>query len=134
MIKMHFKDTGSVSRGSNLDEMSIEVQEVSLFKSASSLKVMSKDSFDEGTAIKKSVPPIVEEETAEKVTTTTDAGGSLLDLVSSSNFAVSLILGGSMQQLWGMIRALQTIVICQLVRVPTPSIAFAFFTGCMLFA
>jgi hypothetical protein len=57
-----------------------------------------------------------------------------LNLISSGNFAISLAFGSSMQQLWGMIRALQMIVLCHLVRVPTPSIAYMFFSGCMLFA
>ena len=35
-----------------------------------------------------------------------DTGGSIVNFLSTGNFFVSLLLGGSMQQLWGMIRAL----------------------------
>jgi len=33
-----------------------------------------------------------------------------------------------------MIRAMQMIVLCALVRVPTPAHTFMFFSGCMMFA
>lgn len=57
-----------------------------------------------------------------------------MNSVSSGNFVLSLILGGSMQQLWGMIRALQMIVLSALIRTPLPSHCFIFFQGCMMFA
>ena len=104
------------------------VLEVSIFKSAKTLKKMYKDSFDaEGAMIVKAIPPMIDQESAKSISTSTDAGGSILNFVSSSNFLISFLLGSSMQQLWGMIRALQMIVLCQLVRVPTPSQAFVFF-------
>jgi hypothetical protein len=39
-----------------------------------------------------------------------------------------------MQQLWGMIRAMQMIVTEFLIRVPTPGHTFVFFQGCMKIA
>ena len=39
-----------------------------------------------------------------------------------------------MQQLWGMIRALQMIILSALVRTPIPAVTFMFFQGCMMFA
>jgi hypothetical protein len=36
-----------------------------------------------------------------------------------------------MQQLWGMIRAMQVIVTEMLIEVPTPAHTFVFFQGCM---
>jgi hypothetical protein len=45
-----------------------------------------------------------------------------------------LILGGSMQQLWGMIRALQMVVLSGLVKTPIPTHTFLFFKVSMTFA
>ena len=90
---------------------------------------MSKDSFENGDGqINKSVPPIIQdEEKAASISSTTETGGQSMNIMSSSNFAVSLILGASMQQLWGMIRALQMVILSALIRIPVPSHAFLFF-------
>ena len=64
----------------------------------------------------------------------TDAGGSMFVLASTSNFVVGLVLGHSMQALWGMIRTLQLIILSNLVNVPFPSHAEVFFKGCIVFA
>ena len=50
------------------------------------------------------------------------------------NFFVSLLMNGSMMQLFGMIRALQVIVFSILIRAPLSGISFEFFNVCMLFA
>ena len=113
----------------------MKVMEVSLFKSAD-LKTMSKDSFKNGDAqIDKTVPPMIaDEKAAENIDGATDTAGSVTNSVSTGNFVLSLVLGGSMQQLWGMIRALQMIVLSALIRVPLPAHCFMFFQGCMMFA
>jgi hypothetical protein len=43
-------------------------------------------------------------------------------------------MGGSMQQLWGMIRAMQIIVYMGLITYPAPGHTTFFMQGCMLFA
>lgn len=43
-------------------------------------------------------------------------------------------MAGSMQMLWGMIRAMQTIILAVLVKIPLPGHAFLFMQGCMNFA
>ena len=55
-------------------------------------------------------------------------------LASTSNFFIGLLIGHSMQALWGMIRTLQLIVLSNLVNVPFPSHAEVFFNGCIIFA
>jgi hypothetical protein len=45
-----------------------------------------------------------------------------------------LILGGSMQELWGMIRAIQMIVLSALVNITLPINLFIFLEICMTFA
>jgi hypothetical protein len=55
-------------------------------------------------------------------------------LFTASNFFLRLIIGGSMQELWGMIRALQMILISVIVDVPIPPIAYIYFLICLEFA
>jgi len=60
--------------------------------------------------------------------------GKITTFVSSGNFVVALILGGSMQYLWGMIRVMQMITILSLVFVMFPSHAMVFFEAAVLFS
>lgn len=71
---------------------------------------------------------------AEKIEGATDKGGSLMTALSSGNFFVSLLLGGSLQQLWGLIRSMQFMILCLLIRVPLAGHAFKFFDGCSVIA
>jgi hypothetical protein len=57
-----------------------------------------------------------------------------MNSASGANFLVSLMLGGSMQQLWGMIRAMQMIILIALIKTPQPAHTFTFLKGCMMFA
>ena len=43
-------------------------------------------------------------------------------------------MAGSMQQLWGMIRAMQIIILAGLIEIPMPAHALVFMKGCMSFA
>jgi hypothetical protein len=53
------------------------------------------------------LPPIVANlETAAALEGQTDMMTKLTNAVTSGNLVVSLVLGGSMQYLWGMIRAM----------------------------
>ena len=134
-MEMNFASPDSVSSGNQNDAVEMKVVEVSLFQSKD-LKKMDKKSFKEGDGqINKSVPPIIgDPEAAKQIEDTTEQGGSVMNSISSGNFVISLILGGSMQQLWGMIRALQMIILTALVRTPIPAATFMFFQGCMMFA
>ena len=64
----------------------------------------------------------------------TDNGNSLLTAISSSNFFISILLGGSLQQLWGLIRSMQFMILMLLIRVPLAGHAFKFFEGCSIIA
>ena len=106
-MEMNFADPNSISSGNQNDQTEMKILEVSLFQSKD-LKKMDKKSFKDGEAqISKSVPPIISDpDQAKNIEETTESGGSVMNSISSGNFVISLILGGSMQQLWGMIRAL----------------------------
>ena len=53
------------------------------------------------------IPPIIEDKVlAAQMTASIERGGDFLNAFTTSNFFFNLLLKGSMQQLWGMIRAL----------------------------
>ncbi len=57
-----------------------------------------------------------------------------LTTISTSNFFLVLLMNGSMQQLWGMIRALQLIVLASLMNLQFPANAAVFYQGAIMFA
>jgi hypothetical protein len=134
-FKIYFYKSNSISRGNKKDRLQILLLEPSVFQSAETLKKMKMNDFSQDNGkVSMSVPPIINPELAESLTTTTDAGGDMVNSMSSGNFVLSLIMGGSMQQLWGMIRAMQFIILSFLIKVPTPSHTHKFFEGCAVFA
>jgi hypothetical protein len=109
---------------------------MSLFKSASNLKPLDKSAFGEGDgSISKVSPPMIrDEKEAQNIASTTETGGALVNFMSSGNVLISIVLGGSMEHLWGMIRALQMIILSVLVQIQLPAHTFIFFQGCVLLA
>jgi hypothetical protein len=55
-------------------------------------------------------------------------------MFNSGNFFLMLVIGGSMQELWGMIRAVQMIVLSALVNIKIPIQLFIYLEICVLFA
>jgi len=100
------------------------------------MKAIQPTTFKNGDAkITKMMPPLViDPDQAQMIMDTAETTGSIMTYTSSANFLLALIIGGSMQKLWGMLRALQTIILLALVRVPTPVHTFLFFQACILFA
>jgi hypothetical protein len=98
------------------------------------MKMKMNDFSQDSGKVSIGLPPIINAELAKSLTTTTEAGGSMVNSMSSGNFVLSLVMGGSMQQLWGMIRAMQFIILCFLIKVPTPGHTHKFFEGCAAFA
>ena len=58
----------------------------------------------------------------------------MLAMFNSGNFFLMVILGGSMQSLWGMIRAVQIISNSGLVNINIPINMFIFLKICIIFA
>ena len=54
--------------------------------------------------------------------------------VSSGNFVMATVLGGSMQLLYGLVRSMQLIITLSLKKVPLPAHTRVFFQGAILFA
>jgi hypothetical protein len=61
------------------------------------------------------IPPQITEAEKKKVATTTKSTGTALNSVGTTNFLISLLMQGSLQQLFGMLRALQLIVFTGLI-------------------
>lgn len=86
----------------------MEIKEVSVFKNLKTLKALDSNSFDGGKPeLGGGLPPIIADpEAAKELEETSEGAASSINGIMSSNFFLGLLLGGSMQQLWGMIRAL----------------------------
>jgi len=114
----------------------MSIKEVSIFKTKEDMKSLSKDSFKDGVPeLGGAVPPIITDvETATLITENSEDASDALDAFNSGNFFLMLILGGSMQQLWGMIRAVQMIALSALVNIKIPVNLFIFLTICISFS
>jgi hypothetical protein len=81
------------------------------------------------------VPPIIaDQKLADSIKDHADTATAILNIFNSGNFLLMLILGGSMQEIWGMIRAVQMIVLSVLVDVTFPINLFIFLQVCIAFA
>ena len=116
--------------------LGMAIKEPSIFKSAKTLKSMSEDSFEGGKPeLTGEVPPIIDDtEEAEQIADTSDSASELIQSLTTGNFFIGIILGGSMQYLWGMIRALQMISLTGLVNVKIPIHLHIFLQVCVVFA
>jgi len=114
----------------------MNIKEVSIFKTKSDMTSMSKDSFKDGIPeLGGAVPPIITDIiTANSITENAENASGALDAFNSGNFFLMLILGGSMQQLWGMIRAVQMMSLSALVNIKIPVNLFIFLGICIGFS
>ena len=58
----------------------------------------------------------------------------ITNYLSSANFGVGIVLGGSLQSLYGMIRAMQMMLLSALANVAYPAPTLIYFQGAILFA
>lgn len=103
------------------DKLACKVKNFGMFVSAETgerLDASSLDGGGEGSArLTISIPPqILSEGTVKSLTATTDSMGSGVSSLTTGNFIVSLLMKGSMQQLWGMIRAMQLMILPSLLN------------------
>jgi hypothetical protein len=95
---------------------------------------MSSVQESEGNLVFKVIPPQIAESERQLIMSSTKKANKLVKSVSSGNFVVSLLLAGSMQQLWSMIRTMKTIIMAGLVEIPMPAHALVYMQGCMTLA
>ena len=107
LLDFQYPGLVSSSRDGN-DKLKVKVLRPKIFTSAATLKRIQPESFDDpNTFMYSNLPPIIADpDQAKSIVGTTDTGGLILNYLSTSNFVLGLIMGGSMEQLWGMIRAL----------------------------
>jgi len=105
-LKVNFENPSAVS-AVGPDLLTFEIKELSLFKTPTGRPLLV-DSFEGGKpSITKVIPPIVADEgQMDTINDSTASAGTTLNFLSTGNFVIALILGGSMQLLWGMIRAM----------------------------
>jgi hypothetical protein len=135
-IKLEFSEPGEVSStSSGRDRLIIELKDIRLFKSVLTGETMQLDQFSGKPELSFEMPPIVSNiETIESIKESTDMVSKITTFLSSANFGVGMILGGSMQQLYGLIRSMQLILLSFLSDVAYPAHAYVFFQGGILFA
>jgi len=106
------------------------------FQSSQTLEFLKPEGITgKDTTLSISLPTlIVDEVQAESIKSSTKNGGALLNFLSTGNFFIALILGGSMQQLFGMIRAMQMLILPGMSSVPIPSHSLIFFSACAIIA
>lgn len=114
----------------------MEVKEVSIFKTKGTMKAMSKDSFKGGVPdIAGALPPIIaDKEEAKAITDDSTSASNAVDMLNSGNFLLMLLIGGSMEQLWSLIRAVQMMILSGLVNIQIPINMFLYLKVCLLFA
>ena len=134
-IKIEFDNPTKLSV-SGIANINMRVKEVSVFKSRRSMQSLSNYSFKNGIPdLVGPVPPIiVDQKLADSIKDHADTATAILNIFNSGNFLLMLILGGSMQEIWGMIRAVQMIVLSVLVDVTFPINLFIFLQVCIAFA
>ena len=116
-----------------MDSIQLKIEFPTVFKSASTLKPLKFKSLD-AASLKSDIPPQISKVTKETIDTITKSSADIMIATASTNFIVSLLLQGSMQQLFGMIRAMQVIVFTILIKIPMSGTAYVFFEGCLMFA
>ena len=114
----------------------MKIKEVSVFKTKADMTSMSKASFKGGIPeLGGAVPPIItDKETAASIEENSEKASKYLDMFNSGNFFIMLLLGSAMQELWGMIRAVQMIALSALVQINFPVNLFLFLGICINFA
>lgn len=134
-VNVEFDNPEALSIGGSA-KLSMEIKEVSVFKTLKTLKPMDSKSFDAGKPeLGGGLPPIIADpEAAKELEDTSEGAASTIKSIMSSNFFLGLLLGGSMQELWGMIRALQMTSLSALINVKIPTHLHLYLAICVVFA
>ena len=110
------------------DTLEVKIKTLDKFISQDTGLSPSLESFPGGIPkLTKELPPMISPQQKEQMDGTNQKVGFMVNIMSSSNFFLAIILKGSMQQLFGMIRAIQIIVLAALMNISFPSNAAAFF-------
>lgn len=133
---MVFAEPDSISSGGENEELEMDVLSVSLFKDAATLKGLGPSSFADGESIipKKIPPQTTDKEMVKQIDDSIETGGQIADSLSGGNIVIAILVGATMQQLWGLVRNIQLVIFAGLIRTPLPAHTFIFFVQAMNFA
>lgn len=134
-MNLEFDEPEKLSVGGKAT-VNVGIDNVSAIKSAETSKSLNEDSFEGGKPdLGGGLPPIeTDPEQTRKIETGTEGATDFVTFTSSSNFLIAVFLGGTMQTLWGMIRALQLISLSALIQVALPNHMHVFLTICIHFS
>ena len=117
------------------DKLIIKVVSLDPFISAETGLSLTSADFPNGLPqLVKELPPIVNEETQKQLSSSTKNVGASVNTVGAGNLVINVLMNGSMQQLFGMIRVIQVIILTALMNIVFPPNAAAFFQGAISFA
>ena len=116
--------------------LNMEIKEVSVFKTLATLKPMDDTSFDAGSPeLEGGLPPLIDDpDAAEELRNSSEGALTWVDSLTQGNFVLAIVVGSSMQELWGMIRALQMIALAALIKVNIPTHMHIYLMICIAFA
>ena len=135
VIKVEFDDPDQVS-STGAGAMNMKVKAVSIFKTKETMTSLNNDAFKGGKPeLGGAVPPIISDPwEANMIKSNSKASTDWLNLFNAGNFFIMLILGGTMRQLWGMIRTVQMVTFSTVVNVKLPLNLFIFLRLYVYFA
>ena len=85
--------------------------------------------------IERPIPPLIADpKTASYLKEMSEKAVDIIENCIQSNFFLLVVFGGAMQQLWGMIRAIQMITLSATIRVSIPALMMLYMTICIEFA
>ena len=135
VIKIEFDDPDAVS-STGAGAMDMKVKAVSIFKTKETMTSLNNNAFKGGKPeLGGAVPPIISDPwEANMIKTNSKYSTDWLNLFNAGNFFIMLILGGTMRQLWGMIRTVQMVTFSTVVNVKLPLNLFIFLRLYVYFA
>lgn len=135
VIKVEFDDPDQVgSTGTGAVNMAIKAP--SIFKTKETMTSLNNDAFKGGKPeLGGPVPPIITNPwESEMIKSNSKISTDWLNLFNAGNFFIMLVLGGTMRQLWGLIRTVQMVTFSTVVNVKLPINLFIFLRLYVYFA
>ncbi len=115
-LQMQFKDVVQIS--SNLERDILQIQ----FKSENFFMDRSGNPVERDTSVEKAIPSQLKQDGASQVLeAAVEVIGQGRTLTLSTNYAINILLAGSLNQLWALINSQQIIVLFPLYRVNMPA-------------
>jgi hypothetical protein len=114
----------------------LKFKELSIFKTKETMRSLTTSAFKNGEPrLNGMVPPIISDtKEAELIEINSKKSSNWLNVFNAGNFFLMLILGGTMRQLWSMVRSVQLMTFVTVVNVKIPINMFIFLRFFVYFA